>query len=140
MTTMTSQRVARFADSRRLPVMTGALVVLFWLAAAILVVTAQVEVAPCSATAGAAATIAAIVGVAYAYTGLTVPRRGTSHALGVGIAWLVLSIAAEMLLTRRLGHGWFPLLGSPARPFLRNVYLFVWIFAPALFARRVSQS
>jgi hypothetical protein len=66
-------------------------------------------------------------------------EAGITHALGVGIAWLVLSIATEIALTTRVGHGWFTLLGSPDRPLLRNVLLFVWIFAPALFARRESE-
>jgi hypothetical protein len=135
MTTMTSQPV-HFAGSRRRSVTTAVLVVLFWIAAAILVVAAHVELEPRSPVAAAVATIAAIGVTACAYTWLTAPRGGTSHALGVGIAWLVLSIAAEMYLTHRVGHAWFTLLGSPERPLLRNIYLFVWIFAPALFSRR----
>jgi len=58
-----------------------------------------------------------------------------THALGVGIAWLVLSMVVEMVVATCLGHGCSSLLGSPARPLLRNVFLFAWIFAPAVFAR-----
>jgi hypothetical protein len=100
------------------------LVFLFWLAAALLV-----------AMAGAFVKIAAIVAVAFAYTRLCARCAGMPYALGVGIAWLVLTIAAELLMTAHLGRGWFGLLGSPERPLLRNIDLFVWIFAPALFAR-----
>jgi hypothetical protein len=139
MTVTASHPIAHPTGSRRLPA-TAALVVLFWIAAAILVIAAQFEIVPGAPAAGAAAATGAIILAAGAYTWLTAPRGGTSHALGVGIAWLVLSITAEMVLTSRLGHGWFTLLGSPERPLLRNVFLFIWIFAPALFARRVSES
>ncbi|HWS71321.1 MAG TPA: hypothetical protein VN605_04375 [Thermoanaerobaculia bacterium] len=125
MTAMISQPVARFAGSRRLPLTTAALALFFWIVAAVLVMAA-----------GGLAAIAAIVVIAGAYMRFAARDRGTSHALGVGIAWLVLSITAEMTITSRLGHGWFSLLGPPAHPLLRNLSLFAWIFAPALFARR----
>jgi hypothetical protein len=86
--------------------------------------------------AGALASIGVIVLCAYGYMRFGARESGLSHALGVGVAWLVLGIVAEMLMTRRLGHGWYAILGSPDRPLLRNIFLFVWIFAPALFARR----
>ena len=110
------------------PVTVGALVLFFWIIAAALVALAQV--------AGAAAAIAALIATAYAYSRFVAREAGVTHALGVGIAWLALSIATELTLTRYAGHGWFTLIGSPSRPLLRNVMLFVWIFAPALFARR----
>jgi hypothetical protein len=113
----------------------GIVVALFWMTAAVLVVAAHVELDPLSPLGGAAATIAAIVAAAYSYTRVVARDGGLTHALGVGIAWLVLSIVAEVTMTTRLGHGWFTLIGSPDRPLLRNVFLFVWIFAPALFAR-----
>jgi len=39
-------------------------------------------------------------------------------------------------MATHLGRGWYAVLGSPARPLLRNIFFFVWIFSPALFARR----
>ena len=79
-------------------------------------------------------TVGAVFAVAYCYTRFCARNAGISHALGVGTAWLVMAIVAEMTMSAWLGHGWYALLGSPDRPLLRNVSLFVWIFAPALFA------
>lgn len=131
MTTMT-QTIGRVAHTRHHSLITAALIALFWSVAAALVMLAHVKLAP---LAGATATIAAIVAAAYCYTRLAAPNAGVTHALSVGIAWLALSLVTEIAIAARLGHGWFTLIGSPDRPLLRNVYLFVWIFAPALFAR-----
>lgn len=116
------------------------LVFVFWLAAAVLVATAHAQLDTRSTTGGAVAAIASIVGTAYAYTRLCARSAEMPHALGVGIAWLVLTIVAELFVTARLGRGWYGVLGSPDHPLLRNVDLFVWIFAPALFARREGQA
>lgn len=116
------------------PVRTALLVPLFWVAAAALVVWAHLEVEPRSLPGGAAATIAAIIAAAFAYHRLAAREAGITHLLGVGIAWLVLAIVAEMAIARHLGHSWFSLLGSPDRPLLRNLYMFIWIFAPAFFS------
>ena len=78
---------------------------------------------------------AAIVAVAFAYMRLTARKATLDHALFVGVTWLVFSIVAELLFTRRLGHSWFELLGSPDSA-LRNILMFAWIGAPALFARQ----
>jgi hypothetical protein len=137
MTQRTTQRVTHrlpFA-ARHHAANTAILVLAFWLAAAALVGTAHVEIDPLSPTGGAVATIGAVFAVAYGYTRLCAPNAGISHALGVGTAWLVMAIAAEMAMSTWLGHGWYALLGTPDRPLLRNVFLFVWIFAPAFFAR-----
>ena len=48
---------------------------------------------------------------------------------------LILTVMTEIVVTTRIGHGWYALLGTPQWPLLRNIFLFVWIFAPALFAR-----
>jgi hypothetical protein len=135
MATMT-QPIPRFAFRRHHPLTTAALVILFWLAAAILVVTAHVALDMQSVAASATATIGALLLAAFCYMRFVARESGITHALSVGIAWLVLSIIVELLLATRVGHGWFYLLGSPEQPLLRNIYLFVWIFAPALFARR----
>lgn len=133
MTTMTHPATT-FADVRHHPAMTAALVFVFWIAAATLVATCHVELDPVSPAAGAVGTIASIAAAAYAYTRFCARCAGVSHALGVGIAWLVLAIVTEIAIASRTGRGWFSLIGSPDRPLLRNVLLFVWIFAPALFA------
>lgn len=113
----------------------GTNVLLSWIAAATLVVAAHAELEPHSRIVATAVTIAAIVGTAAIYMRLGARSAGTTHALGAGIAWLVLSIASELTMTACRGEACFALLGSPAHPLLRNVYLFVWIFAPVLFVR-----
>jgi hypothetical protein len=117
---------------------TGAiLIVVFWIVAATLVGAAHVELERFSAL-SAILSIAAITGAAFAYTHCCARAAGMSHALGVGIAWLVLSIAAEITITAIHGHAFYSLLGSPQHALLRNVHLFVWIFSPALFAHHTQ--
>ena len=127
---------ARFAETRHHLATTAALVVAFWTAAAVAVTAAQIKLHPISAANATASTIAAIVLAAWCYTHFCARYAGISHALGVGIAWLVLSIVTELVIAARVGHGWYGVLGSPDRPLLRNVFFFVWIFSPAIFARR----
>lgn len=135
MTTMI-QPAASSVETRHHPIATALLVVLSWAASAIVVASAHIELDPVSPWGGAVATIAAIVIGAYGYTRFCARQADITYALGVGIAWLVLSIVTEITVTTRLGHGWYALIGTPDRPLLRNVFLFVWIFAPVLFARR----
>jgi len=115
-------------------------VLLFWLIAAVLVVAAHVGIDRRSPAAAATLSIAALAATAYGYNRFVARHAGITHALGVGIVWLVLSIGVEITLATRLGHGWYSLLGSPAHPLMRNVYLFAWIFAPAFFAEREELS
>lgn len=112
------------------------MVILFWIAAAGAVTAAQTLLQPISTSGGAAVTIAAVLLAACCYTRLCAPFGGIGHALGVGIAWLSLGIFTELVLAASLGHEWDACLGSPDRPLLRNIFFFVWIFGPALFARR----
>jgi hypothetical protein len=121
-------------------VSTATLVLMFWVLAATLVVAAHVQLGPRSQGAACAAAIGATIFAAFGYTRLAARDCDVSHALAVGIAWLVLSIAAEIALTSRTGHGWFLLLGAPSHPLLRNVDLFAWIYAPALFARHALRN
>jgi len=125
-----------FAETRHSFPTTAALVVLFWVAAAGVVSAAHTILEPISPAAGAVVTIAAIVLAAYCYTRFCARQAGISHALGVGIAWLFLGIATELLMETRFHRDWFTVLGSADRPLLRNIFFFVWIFSPALFARR----
>jgi hypothetical protein len=134
MATMT--RSISFATTRHHQFTTALLVLVFWIAASTLVATVHILLDVRSVPGSAVATIASIVAIAYAYMHLSARRRDVSHALGVGIAWLLLAIATEMLVTARIGHGWYALLGAPSHPLLRNLFLFVWIFAPAFFAQR----
>ena len=135
MADMTHPR-ARFADTPHHLAATAGLVVLFWTAAAAAVTAAQIELQPVSPPGATAATIAAIVLAAWCYTHFCARYAGISHALGVGISWLALAIVTDLVLATPAGHGWSGILGSPDRPLLRNVIFFVWIFSPALFARR----
>ncbi len=139
MTAMT-QPIPQFACRHHHPATTATLVLLFWLVAAVLVVAAHVVIDPLSPGGGTVTAIGALFGTAYAYSRFVARQAGVTHALGVGIAWLVLSIVAEIALSTRLGHGWFALLGSPDRPLLRNVFLFAWIFSPAFYARHEDLS
>jgi len=107
-------------------------VLLYWAMAAVLVLGADRTLTSSAARVGVKGT--AIVLVAFAYMRLTAREATLDHALFVGVTWLALSIATELLLTRHLGRSWFDLLGSPDSA-LRNVLMFAWIGAPALFAR-----
>ena len=131
-----THQTTRFAETQHHLATTAALVTLFWIAAAGGVAGAQKKLEPISPAGGAVVTIAVILLAAYCYTRFCVRYAGISHALGVGIAWLALGIITEVVVAARLGHQWNAILGSPDRPLLRNVFFFVWIFAPALFARR----
>jgi hypothetical protein len=137
MTTMT-QRMAGFVRRDHHPARVALLVLFFWFIAAALVISVHAEIEPFSPMAGAALNITALLLVAYVYTRSAARQSGIAHALGVGSTWLLLSIAAEITITAHQRHAWFALLGSPERPLLRNVFLFAWVFAPALFARRES--
>ena len=119
---------------------TASVVVFCWIWAATAAGLAHAFLDSRSVTGGAAATILSIIGVAWAYTRLYARSTTLSHALGVGIAWLVLTTIAEIAISSSIHHGWYLLIGSPSHPLLRNLFLFVWVFAPALFAnRKVSE-
>lgn len=109
---------------------------IFWSVAATLVVSARTWLTPRFALAGEIAAMVSVLAVAYCFTRFCEPESGINRVLGVGIVWLVLTIIAEGVVTTHLGRGWDGLLGSPEHPLVRNLFLFLWIFAPALFARR----
>jgi hypothetical protein len=137
--TANAQPTTRFSETRHRIATTAALVLLFWIAAAGVAGAAHAILEPVSPGGGAVATIAAIVVAAYCYTRFCARQAGISHALGVGIAWLLLGIATELVMAIRFHGGWYAVLGSPDRPLLRNIIFFVWIFSPALFARREDE-
>ena len=101
-----------------------ALVILFWLIAAVLVLAAQQSVALQSL---------AIVAVAFAY--MHVAKADLNHALGAGAAWLVLGIVAELIVAAVTGHNRFALLGSPQHVGLHYALLFLWVASPVFFVR-----
>jgi hypothetical protein len=137
MTTMT-RSVEPIAGNRRRAVTTAAFVALFWAIAAVLVAGAHLQFDRVSPLGSAAVEIVVLIGVAFGYMRFVARDATVDHALLVGIVWLLLTIVAELSIQGYTHHGWFALLGTPARPMLRNVFLFVWIFAPSLFARRES--
>jgi hypothetical protein len=113
---------------------TASLALLFWMLAAVLVAMAHAALDAISPAIGAATAIAALLASSYFYTRIAARNAGITHALALGIAWLVLAIVAELTVSGQLGHNWYGLLGSPDRPLLRNVSLFAWIFTPSLTA------
>jgi len=131
-----TEPIALFASRRHHLATTAVLVTAFWVAGSILVIGAERAIEPWSRRGGAAAAVAAIVLTAFAYTRRVASEAGVSHALGVGIAWLALSVFAQVAFDALAVDPWLTLLGSPDRPLLRHALLFAWIFAPAVFARR----
>lgn len=115
---------------------TTSLVVSFWGVAA-LVVIALHRILPTPPVACATLQALAIVATALVYMKFAAGEATIDHALFVGAAWLVLSIVAELVIAEHVGHGWFEIIGSPASA-LRNVLMFAWILAPALFAIRAE--
>lgn len=116
------------------PLTTGVLVVASWTTASLLVLLCHRLFDSTSAAGCAIGCIASILAAAFVYMRIA-SNRGVAHALGVGIAWLILTILGEIVVTTSTHHGWFQLLGQPAHPLVRNVLMFVWIFAPAVFAK-----
>jgi hypothetical protein len=102
-----------------------ALVVLFWLIAAVLVVASHGSIVLQSL---------AIVAVAFAY--MKIAKPGMHHALGAGVAWLVLGIIAEIVVAATTGTNHFALLGSPQHVGLHYALLFLWVASPTFFVRQ----
>lgn len=115
---------------------TLALVLLFWCLAAFLVIALH-RIIPTPPIACAALQTLTIVAVALVYMKVATGEATIDHALFTGTTWLVLSIVAELGMAAHVGHGWFEIIGSPASG-LRNVLMFAWILAPALFATKAE--
>ena len=98
-------------------------VVLFWLIAAMLVVV----------TPSVALQSIEIIAVAFAY--MACAKCDLHHALGAGVAWLVLGVIAELIAAAVTGHNRFALLGSPQHVGLHYALLFLWVASPAFFVR-----
>lgn len=110
-------------------------VLLFWGLAAVPVIAIDAAVDTLTPLGAIAVKIAAIVAVAWLYVRFTARNCSVDHALFVGLTWLLLDIATEIATTTYLGHGWFNLIGAPENHVIRDVLLFTWIGAPALFAQ-----
>ena len=108
------------------------MVALFWIIAAALVAGEHAVLDRWWAAGAAAVEIVTVIVVAFCYMRFAAREATVDHALGAGIVWLLLAVIAEIVLANHV------LLGSPSRPALRNLFLFVWIFSPALFARRTN--
>jgi hypothetical protein len=112
----------------------AALAAAFWIAAALVVSIAHSQM-PSSPIAAVVIEVFAIMIMAAAYIRIAAPAATLDHALFVGTTWVLLAIAAEMIMTARSGHQWFALLGTPANGGLRCVLLIAWLIAPAVFVR-----
>jgi uncharacterized membrane protein YfcA len=115
---------------------TIATALIFWVAAALLIVMVHGFFEPISPAASVVVKILVILTISFAYMRLSRREVTIEEALFVGVGWAVLAMITEVAASTRLGRGWFDLIGSPAHDALRIVLLFAWIAAPALFARR----
>lgn len=115
--------------SLRHPVtMSCAVAVAFWIPAAFAVAVVHLT----------AAKLVIILATAYAYMRIGARECTVDAALLAGIAWALLGIVAELVISAKASHGWFALLGSPRSAVEQDLLLMAWIAAPALFARRRS--
>jgi hypothetical protein len=105
-----------------------------WGVAVLLVLAAHQILDPISAVMCVVAKLFAIVAVAFGYMRFVTRDTTLNHALAVGVTWLALAIVAEVIVTMRGHHEWFQLVGPPTSA-MRNLLIFAWAFAPALFAR-----
>ncbi len=114
---------------------TLAFIVVFWAIGAVPVAAAHTRFDAVSPLGSALFKVAVILLTAFIYIELTARTATVDHALLVGASWVMLAIVAEVVIASNVHHGWYELIGSPAHPLLRDLVLFTWIGAPALFAR-----
>ncbi len=112
----------------------AAMAVVFWGIAALLVSLVHQRLDAESPVTSVVIEVGAIVAMAGIYIRIVSPEATLDHALFVGTTWVLLAIAAEIIMTASSGQQWFALLGTPAHGGLRCVLLITWILAPALFA------
>ena len=135
MSTMTRSLTPRSGQWKHGAASRAALVVVFWIAAALLVAIVHQRIDAASPVTSVILKVAAIVMIAAVYSRLAASEATLNHALFVGTTWVLLGIAAEIFMTANSGRQWFALLGSPANGGIRCVLLISWIIAPALFVR-----
>ncbi len=119
---------------RRQAMVNVAMLALFWAGAAAMVILTDQIVGSGSPVVSTILKVVAIVVAAFVYMRLAAQEATLDHALFGGVVWLFLAIAGEIAMTMLFHRGWYLLLGSPASA-LRNVVMFAWVIAPALFAR-----
>jgi len=113
---------------------TVTMLAVFWAAAAAMVILTDGIVGSGAPLVSTLLKVAAIVASAFVYMRWAAQEATLDHALFGGVVWLLLAIATEIGMTMLFHRGWYALLGSPASA-LRNVVMFAWVIAPALFAR-----
>jgi len=134
MTATTHSRDSQLDKPKRRRATCAMLAAACWIAAALFVGIANSQMAS-SPVAAVVIEVMAIVVMAAAYIRIAAPNATLDHALFVGTTWVLLAIAAEIIMTARSGRQWFALLGTPANGGLRCVLLIAWLVAPALFVR-----
>jgi hypothetical protein len=132
-------RTASGADTRfHLPLPVAA--VLGWITAALVVYAAEL-VARHDFSASSRFLLALVkIGViltAGAIYARTVRGAATDLVLSTGLAWLLFSIAADVITGIRPAGSSYQLLGDPAAPLrLGDLTMLAWLASPALFTRR----
>jgi uncharacterized membrane protein YGL010W len=134
-TTMTRSLTPRFAQRKHHAVTRAALIVAFWIVAALFAAVVHQRIDVISPVASVVIKVAAILAMAAAFIRLAAPETTLDQALLAGTAWVLLCIATEITVTTISGRPWFALLGSPANGGIRCVLLIAWILAPAVFIR-----
>src|SRR5258708_1371537 len=127
MVTMTHSLTPQSARRKHSAATRIALIVAFWIVAALLVAVAHQMMAAASPVISVAVETMAIVAVAGTYIRLVMPHATLDHALFAGTTWVLLGIAAEIIMTANSGRQWFALLGSPTNGGLRCVLLIAWV-------------
>lgn len=79
----------------------------------------------------------AVIALCGALLGRIGATISTGRALVIGIAWAVIAIGTEIVLTSHGMHGWYELLGNPATDpdWTRGATIVAWLVAPRLAAR-----
>jgi hypothetical protein len=111
------------------------LAVMFWAVAALIAGAGHLVIDQISLLGGTAVSAAGILVSAWCYMRLGAHEPTVDHAVTIGAAWLLMTIATEMVMTVVMGRHWFVLLGNPEHGVLRTLFLFIWVGAPALFAQ-----
>jgi hypothetical protein len=110
-------------------------VLVSWTAAAF--VMSEIE-APIAAAEGAGAALAARLAIVLAASALLAwlaPRaRRVEMALVIGVVWLALAVAVEIVATVNTGHAWHQLLSETGSGWSYDLSILAWFAGPLLFA------
>ena len=122
----------------RLPLPVAA--VLGWISAALVVYVAELvarhDFSTSSRSLLALVKIAVILTAGALYA-RTVRGAPTDLVLSTGLAWLLFSVAADVITGIRTAGSVYQLLGDPATPLrLGDLTMLAWLASPALFTRR----